>query len=470
MSSRQLLSRRALISAAAAAISPLRASDARLAGSALREDPSGWTFVRLQGPPAQIGFQHGYLLAARILDGFEAIQLYATHETEKPWSYYRDAARQMLWPKVEEEYRQELQGIVEGLKAREIGLDLWDVVAMNAWMELAWYYVPWDNKRRGQSTPASVAVQEHCSAFLATGSYTRDGRIVAAHNAWIDYLVGSRWTILFDIRPTRGHRVFMDGFPGLIHSADDFAINAKGIVLTETTISAFEGFDPEGIPEFVRARKAIQHGSTIDQVVDIFKRGNNGGYANNWLIADRNTNEIASLELGLKNVTLERTRDGYMLGSNCPMNSRLLREETPSFDINDKSLSGTARRERWLTLMQEHKGKIDIEAAKRFLADGYDSFERKLQPGERTLCGRIDLSPRGSKGWQQEFGPAGAVQNKATDHALSGDLAMWAAAGPLCGPPFTAADFLREHPRYAWQAPKLKDLPRGPWKLFRAEG
>jgi hypothetical protein len=119
--------------------------------------------------------------------------------------------------------------------------------------------------------------------------------------------------------------------------------------------------------------------------------------------------------------------------------------------------------------MQEHKGKIDIESAKRFLADDYDSFDKKRQPGERTLCGRIDLSPRGAKGWQQEYGPAGAVQNKATDHALSGPLAMWAAAGPLCGAPFKAAEFTKQHPKYAWQSPKLKDLPRGSWKLFRAD-
>jgi hypothetical protein len=51
----------------------------------------------------------------------------------------------------------------------------------------------------------------------------------------------------------------MDGQPGLIHSADDFGVNAAGIAITETTISGFSGFDPNGIPEFVRARKAMQY-------------------------------------------------------------------------------------------------------------------------------------------------------------------------------------------------------------------
>ena len=35
-------------------------------------------------------------------------------------------------------------------------------------------------------------------------------------------------------------------------------------MITETTISAFQGFDTNGIPEFVRARKAMQYSASID--------------------------------------------------------------------------------------------------------------------------------------------------------------------------------------------------------------
>ena len=42
----------------------------------------------------------------------------------------------MLWPKIDPEYQAELQGIVEGLRARQVKLDLYDVVALNAFMEL----------------------------------------------------------------------------------------------------------------------------------------------------------------------------------------------------------------------------------------------------------------------------------------------------------------------------------------------
>ena len=144
---------------------------------------------------------------------------------------------------------------------------------------------------------------------VATGSYTHDRKVVIGHNNWTDYLTAARWNVIFDVTPAKGHRFIMDGMPGLIHSGDDFGINNAGIVITETTISQFHGFDPNGIPEFVRARKAMQYSSTIDDFAAIMREGNNGGYANNWLIADTRANEIASLELGLKNVHLSRRTD-----------------------------------------------------------------------------------------------------------------------------------------------------------------
>lgn len=80
-----------------------------------------------------------------------------------------------------------------------------------------------------------MSVPERCSAFIATGDYTKDGKIVMAHNAWTSYLDGQRWNIVFDIVPEKGNRIFMDGLPGVIHSGDDFGINSAGMMITETT-------------------------------------------------------------------------------------------------------------------------------------------------------------------------------------------------------------------------------------------
>ena len=440
------------------------ANDPRLAGAFRRPADHGWIFVHLAGSPSQIGFQHGYLLAPEIDDALKTETVELTHDNHKDWQFFRDAAQNMMWPHIEAEYREELQAIADGANAAGVKLDLWDVIALNAMPEWS-YYVQQYDKEHGIQSAASVVPGDHCSAFVATGSYTRDGKVVIAHNNWSSYLSGERWTIMFDIVPSNGLHFIMDGFPGLIHSADDFGINSAGIVITETTIGGFFGYDPAGVPEFARARKAMQYSTSIDDFARLMKDGNNGGYANDWLVADINRNEIASLELGLKNVTLERKIDGYFVSSNFPIDPKLTREET-DFNLHDASISANARHIRWEQLMAEYKGKIDLAAAEKFESDHYDTYSKKIDPDERTLCGHIDLSPRGDEPWKGPFGIAGAVQNKATTAAMAAKMQMVAAAGHACGIDFKAASHIKAHPEFAWQKDVLRDMDSQPWIQF----
>jgi hypothetical protein len=449
------------------------APDSRLQKS-YRFQQGGWTYVHLEGSPAGIGFQHGYLLAPEIADALEAIKLFDTHQTQRDWEFFRKTAREMLWPHIDAEYQQELQGIADGAKAHGIDLDVYDILALNAFEEVPDYYVPWLNKREKATKAPKLAAPGNCSAFIATGSYTKDHQIVIAHNNWTSYLAGERWTIIFDILPQHGQRILMDGFPGVITSDDDFGVNAAGIMITETTIAQFEGWDPNGKPEFVRSRKALQYAQSIDDYVRIIEEGNNGGYANDWLIGDRKTGEIAYLELGLKNTPLWRTKDGYFVSSNFPRDPKLIREETSGFDPNDRSSSMNARHVRADELIKQAKGKIDVEMAQRFLSDHVDSFDtassaEKAQPNERSLCGHVDASSRGVKEWGWDpYNPGGAVQGKATDSKMAATMSFVARAGHPCGEDFLAAVFLERHPEFSWQKPLLHDMKAGPWTTFQS--
>jgi len=458
----------AAILAATVAAPKAPKADERLKSAVRRPAVNGWIYVHLEGTPAEIGYQHGYLLAAEIQDMQKVFALELTHDDGKDWNFFRDAAKNVLWPHIEQEYRDELQGIADGLNAQGVQLDVWDVVTMNASQEWSYYVAEYDKIHKIASLP-TVAAPEHCSAFVAVGSYTKDGRVVIAHNNWTNYLDGSRWTIAFDIAPAHGYRLLMDGLPGLIHSGDDFGLNAAGIVITETTISGFRGYDATGVPEFVRARKAMQYSASIDDAAQIFKQGNNGGYANDWLIADTRKNEIASLELGLKNVTLERKTDGYFVGSNFPINPKLAAEET-DFAVTDKANSANARHQRWEQLMSENKGKIDVSIAEKFLADHVDSVTGKTEPSERTLCGHFELSKRasGAGAWQLGYSTAGAAQNKATDASMTASMKFVAAAGHACGMDFLAAKHLQAHPELAWEKPELRDMKAYPWTTIAA--
>jgi hypothetical protein len=450
----------ASLAAAAPAKVPNQPDSARLKKAFRKPPKNGWIFVHLEGSPGDVGYQHGFLLASEIADAHKAIKLELTHNS-KDWAFFRNVAQTVLWPHIEAEYRDELQGIAAGLAAKGVTLDVWDLVATNAWLELDPYYLKWADSNSQRPTG------DHCSAFVATGSYTHDGKPVIAHNNWAGYMTGSRWNIMFDIAPEHGHRFIMDGMPGLIHSADDFGINSAGIMITETTISQFHGFDPNGVAEFVRARKAMQYSASIDDFARIMKDGNNGGYANDWLVADRNTGEIASLELGLKHVNLQRTKDGYFAGSNYPIDAALTKDET-DFDVHDTSNSANARHIRWDQLMLENKGRIDVALGQRFLGDHLDSFDKKIEPDERTLCGHIDLSARGSKPWQQPYGTAGAVEAKVADAAMAEQMSLTASMGHSCGIHFKAAKHLKAHPEYAWEKEVMRNLDSHPWTTFKA--
>ena len=445
----------------------LQTTDARL-GNSYRFDRGGWIYVHAEGTPAQIGFQHGYWLAHDIDDMLNAYKLDATHTTNRDWNFFRETSRNILWPKIEQEYREELQGIVDGVNAQGVKVDLDDIVSLNASLEIPGYYVPWLDKQEHTLHAPKLTSPGNCSAFVATGSYTKDGKIVIAHNNWTDYWQGERWRVIFDIVPTHGFRILMDGFPGVIVSDDDFGVNSQGIMITETTISQFNGFDPNGVPEFVRARKALQYSASIDDYVRIMLDQNNGGYANDWLLGDRKTGEVARFELGLKDHQVWRTKDGYFVGSNFASDPKLMKEET-TFNPNDKKTSANARHTRWDQLMLENKGKIDVASAQKFLGDHTDVILNKVSADERTLCGHTDVSSRGIPQWNWGVDyPGGAVQGKAMDSTMAESLSFFAHTGHPCGEDFLAEPFLKAHPEFAWQAPILRDMKAGPWTAFKA--
>lgn len=442
-------------------------TDSRLK-NASREDKAGWIFVHVEGSPDEAGYQHGYLLAPEIDDAIKALKFYLRHSTGKEWNFYRDAAEKMFWPKLTDEYKNEIEGISKGLIDRGKKYDRIDITALNGWIELAEYYWPALKAKRIKGADIDKSPGS-CSAFIATGSYTSDGKIVMAHNNWIDYIVGERWNIVEDIVPEKGNRIFMDTFPGFIHSGDDFAENSAGILITETTIAQFRGFDPNGVPEFMRAREAEQYSNSIDDFVRIMTTGNNGGYANDWLVGDTKTNEIARLELGLKNHRVWRTKDGCYVGSNFPSDEKLIKEET-TYKFDNIYSSMNDRKARWEKLVQEHKGKIDENLAEQFIGDRFDQARGKEMDNACVLCGHADEDSIGVRQWGwRPFTPGGAVQGKVTTAGMATKMEFMAHMGHPCGESFIASRFFAAHPGYKWQSKYLHDMISYPWTLFAAK-
>jgi Phospholipase B len=433
---------------------------------ASRENKNGWIYVRLEGSPMDIGYQHGYLLANDIDTCIRAVAYLLEHETRRPWTFYRNAAKSFLWDKLDREYRDEINGIVEGLQAKNLKYDSLDLTAYNALEELAYYYVPTlDNLAKPGS--GNSKAPGNCSAFIATGSYTKNNKIVIGHNNWSGYMIGQHWNVIADIIPEKGYHMLMDCMPGFIHSGDDFVISESGILITETTITQFNRFDSTGIPEFMRARKAAQYSNSIDDVVRIFVTGNNGGYANDWLIGDTKTNEVAKLELGLKDYRVWRSKDTAMIGSNFPSDPALIRDET-TFNVNDSSNSPNARKKRMDQLVLiDMKGKLDVENGMKIEADHVDALTGRPMNNRCVVCGHIDEDSKGCEEWSlAPYYPFGAVQGKVTSSDLAGKMQFWAHMGHPCGEDFIGDKFYQLHPEYAWQNKYLNNMLAYPWTLF----
>jgi hypothetical protein len=261
----------------------------------------------------------------------------------------------------------------------------------------------------------------------------------------------------------------MQAQPGWIHSGTDFFITDAGLVGTETTIDGFQHFSEKGIPEFARMRRATQDAATLDQWCAIMKAGNNGGYANAWLLGDINTREIARLELGLKYVGFERTKNGYYVGSNLAENLKIRRLETTYGDSDtDIRLSPVARRVRWKQLMTANAGKIDLALAEQMEADCNDTCLNRNHPSGRNLDAHNELDAEPAWGGDVPYSPQGTYDAKVVDATLARSMAFRARWGSADGTAFDASAFLAAHPQFDWMAGILRSRPAEPWVVFRA--
>jgi phospholipase B-like protein len=451
------------LGAGADAAPPLSPAQQGWIARANRHERAGWIYLHVEGGPRERGFQHGYLLAQEIAEALRVRREDWRHQSGMEWKWLVAKSTAILSPKVDAEDREEIDGIVSGMHAAGIATTRDEMIAFNGYLELEGYWWPEAKKKLQAKSPDPP--KQSCSSFIATGRMTAGGGVVLGHNTMFGYPQAD-FDVIVDLVPARGHRVLMQTAPGWIHSGTDFFLTDAGLVGSETTIGGFNGFDEKGIPEFVRMRRATQDAASIGEWCAIMKKGNNGGYANAWLLGDVKTNEIARLELGLKHVGFETTKDGYFTGSNVAEDLRILRLETDAHDT-DIRVSSVARRVRWGRLMQDFAGKIDVEHAKRFEADHYDEYLGKENPSGRTLCGHAADDPQAAGGGTP-FSPAGTFDAKVVDSALAKRMAFAARWGFACGAPFDAPAFLAAHPQFGWMKGILKSRPAEPWTEFRA--
>jgi hypothetical protein len=438
-------------------------------GKGYRFEQNGWIYIHIEGDPYQLGFQNGYLAAPEIKEITKSLYDRVYLNTGKDWSFFVDAGERVLAPNLPPEHLEEIKGIADGARAAGVNVTWQEILAWNAFHELLCSW--WSIEQEKLDVTLNAQQMEHCSAFIATGNATEGSRIVIAHNTWISYYLGQFCNVILDIVPLKGHRMFMQSFAGMITSGTDFAINDGGIVGTETSIIGLDQYDPKGIPDFSRVRKALQYANSLDEFAKTMIEGNNGGSDTSWLVGDIKTGEIMRLELGLKYYNITKSKDGYFIGFNAPTDPRIRNLECSDTGYGDIRRSSGARQVRLTQLMEQYYGKINRTNAKTILADHYDVYLKKINPCSRTVEGHCELDPMdyvSDPKWGLPFTPGGTLDGLVTDSAMAKNLSLWARWGNSAGMPFNASQFLKENIQWSDLEGYLKDRPSQPWTQFYA--
>jgi hypothetical protein len=410
----------------------------------------GWIVAHLTGGPYRVGFQNGYLTAQSADYGIQ-------YDVGPLGSQYRKVcakvAQNYIWPLVPAEYQQELQGIADGMHAAGYAQDtLWDVVAANAWADEPCYAQLLPNTSSTTPAPATIRATRKpggCSAFIATGDATVDGRPVMGHDTW-DYYDGCfSYNVMFYVHPTKGYALSYQSCGGQIWSGEDWYENSAGLLLSETTL-ADTTYTPTGIPVFVRAREAAQYASTVTQAVNTLVAGNNGAYSNEWLIGD-STGTVASLQLGGKVYDLNQTRNGFFGSCNFDWGPKTRAEEGKTADPFKPAVVDYARFIRWGQLKDQYYGRIDAQVGMTMESDTYDTYLGMDFPDARGLCGEPENFTPGLLNWDSwVLEPEGATDGKVTTESMAlHGLASWACQGHPSGDHFDADAYLAATPGWA---------------------
>ena len=449
-------------------------------------DLNGWKYISVYGSPKKRGYAYGYLCAELFTQVKKMLNFLIYDTTGYTWEYMIEEINKSIKLKTQlefPEFYEEMEGIADGYNSamqhsvgNESRTTLDEIIAWNFYLSMSYWMSSVNQTAQHRGSPkeggnASRGASDKCSVFIAVGKdFTESGKIVVAHNSFTDFIDGQYSNVILDLHPEKGNRFIMQTSPCWIWSGTDFFVNSKGIIGTETTIGGFIAYE-NNIPVGYRIRQAMQYGNTIDECVNFLLQGNSGDYANTWYFGDTKTNEIMRFELGLKYHNIARTKNGYYIGFNAAYDPRIRNIECVDSGFDDIRRHQGARRVRLDDLIQEYKGRINIDVAKIIISDHYDVYLKKENPSSRTVCSHYDLDAReymSDPSRPKPYAPRGALDGIVCDSDIANKMGFVGRFGNSCGMAFDASEFCNKNRQWKYLEPYLKDRPTQPWTEFFA--
>ena len=190
---------------------------------------NGWTYISIKGKPKERGYAYGYLCANDFKEVQKMLTFLILESYGMEWNHFiKEIAndfKEMTKRDFNELY-EEMEGIADGCNANGCKTSIDEIIAWNFYMSIPYWYSENTDSRIGKQGGSP----DKCSAFIAVGDWTEDGKIVCAHNSFADFIDGQYSNIILDLNPNEGHRFIMQTSPCLIWSGSDIFVTAKGII------------------------------------------------------------------------------------------------------------------------------------------------------------------------------------------------------------------------------------------------
>ena len=458
-----------------------------------RYEKNGWSCVSINGSASERGYAHGYLMAPELKEIFTMLEFNFLNSYGYTRQFFSEIVSELFTPQIIANYPElyeEMEYIAKGATANGCKLTTDDIIMWNCYPSIdsmvgyLHILIPGNDKLNAKYADMFTdemgskksghgeggGQKDHCTAFMAVGNYTKDGKIVCAHNSFDNFIDGQYFNIMLDITPSdkRCNKIIMQSSPGWIWSGTDFYVTSNGFICTETTMGGFVKFALKD-PICCRIRQAMQYAKTLDECTKYLTTNNSGDYANSWLIGDTKTNTIMRIELGLEYVNVEKKTNGYFIGYNAPEDPRIRNLECVNTGYDDIRRHQGARRVRLTELMEQYKGQLDVKLGEEILADHFDVYINRINPSSRTCCGHYELDERAfmsDPSRPKPFQPRGALDGIVCDTTLANKMSLDARWGTSCGIPFDASAFFLQHIQWRHLEPYVKDRPHQPWTIF----
>ncbi|MBS1675845.1 MAG: peptidase C45 [Actinobacteria bacterium] len=262
--------------------------------------------IRVSGPPRERGRQYGEGARERIAacrDGYA--EVYAD-VAGLSWAQAREAGAVYLDPIAAHapEALEEMRGIAEGA-----GLELADVLAINARTEIIWAATA----KQAAVERAGLPVARECTSFALLGRRTEDGQLLIGEN-WDWLVLGFDTVVVLEVERDDEKPNFVTVVEaGLLCKA---SLNSAGLaVATNALVTGRDRGEP-GLPFHVMLRLLADQ-ETVTDAIDMVQRAPRASSANYLLgHADDVAVNLETAPGGFREVSWQLPTDGVLVHTN----------------------------------------------------------------------------------------------------------------------------------------------------------